>query len=59
MSMIISKTSSMNVAFEASRMIESVLDSLEEVVTRKSKEEQPGNEEDKQALGGVVLYIES
>ena len=33
-----------------------MLESQGEVVTRKSKEEQLGNEEDKQALGGVVLY---
>ena len=49
-SMIITKTASRNVAFKAAKMIESVLESQEEVIIRHPDDEETRNDEDKQAI---------
>ena len=40
-------------AFKASEMSESVLESQDEVITRKAKEEETENDDDRQALGDI------
>ena len=60
-SIIISKTANRNVAFKASRMSESVLESQDEAITRNPKREETENDDDKQALDDIGynadLYI--
>ena len=59
--MTVTKTASRNVAFKASRMSEAVLESQDDVITRKPKRQETGSDDDKQALDDIGynadLYI--
>ena len=46
----LSKTASRNVAFKAARMSEAVLESQDEVITRKPNREETESDDDKQTL---------
>ena len=46
---VVTKTASRNVTFKATRMSESVLESQDEVVTRKPEEKEKGDNDDKLA----------
>ena len=48
-SKIITKTASRNLVFKAARMSDSVLESQDEVITRKPEGEETGMDDDKQA----------
>ena len=54
--MVITKTASRNVAFKAARLSESVLESQDEVITRKSVSEETEMDDDKQAASDDTGY---
>ena len=54
--MVITKTASRNVAFKAARLSESVLESQDEVITRKSVSEETEMDDDIQAASDDTGY---
>ena len=54
--MVIANTASRNVAFEVARMSESIMESQDELIIRKSEGEEAALEDDKQAALDDVGY---